>query len=108
MLYLLLTIVIVLLTYIALFTPEKRAKRGIKQVQKAFNTPLYPKAVEFMANDERNRSHPDEVVKLGWIYTTRKDAMNKLAETRKKYPNLNEEDIQKMVQINVMFDNRPK
>jgi flagellar basal body-associated protein FliL len=107
MIYLLLTVVIVLLAYIAFFTPERREQREVRRAQKMFNTPLYPKAVEFMTNDQRNKFHPDEVVKLGFVYTTRKEAMKKLIETRKEYPDLSEEDVQKIVTMRIMTGTRP-
>lgn len=108
MIYLLLTVIIVLLIYIAFFTPERREQREMRRAQRVFNTPLHPKAIEFMEDDERNESHPDEVVKLGFVYTTRKEAMKKLTETRKKYPDLSEEDVQKIVEMHIMTGTRPE
>ncbi len=60
MIYLLL-ITIVLLIYIAFFTPEIREQRNIRRVQKIFNRP-HPSPKEFDINDPRNETHPDEVV----------------------------------------------
>ncbi len=99
MIYLLLLIIIALLTYNAFFTSEKIEQREIKRMQKLFNTPLYPNAVKFIANDERNNLYPDEIVKLGLKYTTRREATNKLIETKKQYPNLSEEEIQIFAQL---------
>jgi hypothetical protein len=99
MIYFLLLIIIGLIAYNSFFTLEKREQRHIRRAQKIFNTPLYPNAVEFVENDERNDLYADEIVKLGMRYITRKEAVNKLAETRKKYPNLKEEEIQIVAQL---------
>ncbi len=93
MIYLLI-IIIVLLTYIAFFTPERRQQREIKRVQKIFNTPLYPNAKEFSSLDERNKSKPNEIVKFGIMHMTRKEAQFKIDETRKMFPNINEDEIE--------------
>ena len=93
MIYLLI-IIIILLIYIAFLTPEKRRQREIKRAQKIFNTPLYPNAEEFSPADERNDSKPDEIVKFGLRYMTRKEAKLKLDETREMFPNLDEDEIE--------------
>ncbi len=61
MVYLLLIIIIVLLTYIAFFTPERRHQREIRRVQKIFNT-RGPQTPLFKIDDPRNETHPDEMV----------------------------------------------
>ncbi len=94
MIYLLLIIIIVLLVYIVFFTPEKREKRKIKRIQNLFNTPLYTNAEEFFVDDEKNNTEPNEIVKYGLKYMTRKDALLKLKETRKLFPNLDESQIE--------------
>ncbi len=94
MIYTLLFIIIFLLGFIAWKLRDKS-----NSAKKAFNTPLYPNAVEFVASDERNFKNPNEIVKLGFRYMTRKEAMIKLSETRQKYPTMDEEDIQKIAQL---------
>jgi hypothetical protein len=59
--YYLLSIIIILLVYVAFFTPERRRERGIKRVQRIFNTPL-PEPPLFKIDDPRNETHPDEMV----------------------------------------------
>lgn len=89
-----LIIIIILLIYIAFFTPEKRQQREIKRVQRLFNTPLYPNAEEFSPQDDRNDSNPNEIVKFGLRYLTRKEARLRLGDVRKKFPNLQESEIE--------------
>jgi len=96
--------IISVLIYIAFFTPERRRQREIKQIQKVFNTPLYPDAVEFLESDERNISHPDEVVKIKFAYATRGEAMAKLNELREKFlEDFGEEFVQASLVSAVMF-----
>ena len=70
----LLLVIILLLIYIAFFTPEKINQREIKRVQKVFNAPV-KKPTNFDINDPRNESHPDEMVSFKQGLTHRKLAV---------------------------------
>jgi NADH:ubiquinone oxidoreductase subunit 3 (subunit A) len=61
MIYLLI-IIIILLGYIAFFTPERRREREIKRVQKIFNNSA-PELPFFKIDDPRNETYPDEMVR---------------------------------------------
>lgn len=58
--YLLLVVIILLLSYNAFFTPERRREREIKRVQKIFNTPISHEL--FDIDDPRNKTNPDDFV----------------------------------------------
>lgn len=50
---------------------------------------------EFQASDERNRSHPNEYVKVGFRYMKRSEAINEIARLKEVYKGSSDEEINK-------------
>lgn len=92
----LLIIIIGLLVYNIFFTPEKIELRQIRKIQSIFNKPLYPNAEEFYLDDIKNQTNPNEIVKFGFKYMTRQQALDKFEETKKMCSNISNEEIEKI------------
>ena len=91
MIYLLLVIIIILLLVIIYQRRDKGAY---------FNNLFKPLNVEeFKEDDRRNKTHPNEYVKMGFRYMKRSEAVNKVVRLREVYKGLSEEDFKKIRDI---------